>query len=57
LNQQRRDLVKKIEAYDETADSRCVVAFAQFQSMTGQKRFLKAAKIGWFRRTFQAAKY
>jgi hypothetical protein len=57
INQRRKELVKKIEAYDENSQSRCVVAFAQFQSMAGQRRFIKAAKMGWFRKTFQASKY
>jgi hypothetical protein len=35
INQRRKELVKKIEAYDENSQSRCVVAFAQFQSMAG----------------------
>lgn len=47
----------EMEAYVKNNKSRGVVAFAQFQSMTGKDKFFEATKVSWFNRTFRAKKF
>ena len=46
-----------METYVQNNKSRAVVAFAQFQSMTGKEKFLDAVKVSWFNRVFRAKKF
>ncbi len=47
----------EMENYVKTNKSRGVVAFAQFQSMSGKDKFFKALKISWFNRVFRKKKF
>lgn len=57
INGKRMELVRRLEQFDEMTQQRAVVAFVQFKSMTGQRRFLKGARVGWFKRTFKKKEY
>lgn len=48
LQQKAKDILTKMEEYAKTHKSTGVVAFAQFQSMTGQEKFIRAInRTGW----------
>ena len=50
-------VMAEMQNYVKTNKSVAVVAFAQFQSMSGKEKFLKTTKLSWFNKIFQAKKY
>ena len=50
-------IMAEMQNYVKTNKSVAVVAFAQFQSMSGKEKFLKTTKVSWFNITFFAKKF
>ena len=52
VNLRGANIMKEMQQYVKNNKSVAVVAFAQFQSMSGKDKFMKATELSWFKRTF-----
>lgn len=54
----KEDLIEReLKTYARENRTKAAVAFAQFESMSAKIKFMKAMKLTWFQRTFQAEKF
>lgn len=57
INLKGQQIMRQMELYVRKNRSKAVVAFAQFQSMSGRDKIIKALKLNWFQKNFQAKKF